>query len=67
MSRTKRISRRTFKVVRDGTWQYAAASCRHHGGCKYCLANRTFNARKNKQILDKEVVAVLKRKGKKWK
>lgn len=55
MARTIRKQRKTSKTVRDGTVQYWAASCRHHGGCPYCESNRLFNYRKlNQDKLYKE-------------
>lgn len=49
MARTMRKQRKTSKKVRDGVVQYAAASCRNHGGCPYCESNRLFNYRKLNQ------------------
>lgn len=42
MSRTFRKKRKSDEIIRDGERQYAASSCRHHGGCSYCEDNRTF-------------------------
>lgn len=46
MSRTYRRARRSSRSTRDGAFQYAAASCRHHGGCPVCTGNRTFSSRR---------------------
>lgn len=55
MARTVRVKRKSDKKVRDGTVQYVASSCRHHGGCTYCENNRLFNYRKlNQDKLYKE-------------
>jgi hypothetical protein len=43
MARTVRTKRKSDKKVKDGTVQYAASSCRHHGSCSYCRNNRLFN------------------------
>ena len=42
MSRTFRRKVGSNKIIKDGDKQYAASSCRHHGGCDYCKNNRTF-------------------------
>lgn len=59
MSRTRRQKRPQMRLgpalashqyrdgtVRDGTPTHADATCRHHGGCKYCERNRTFSTRR---------------------
>ncbi len=54
MSRTVRRKRKTEKKVRDGENQYAAASCRHHGGCGYCEGNRLHSTHKREPLPDGE-------------
>ncbi len=36
--------------VRDGAVQYAANSCRHHGGCPWCEGNRTFKNKRRMRL-----------------
>ena len=46
MARTYRKSRfGDSRPVRDGRVQYFVRSCRNHGGCPICEANRTFSSR----------------------
>lgn len=59
MSRTKRKKRPKMQLgkhlenhqykdgrVRDGTPQYASASCENHGGCPVCEGNKKFSNQK---------------------
>ena len=49
MSRTIRKDRKTQKKVQDGHRQFSSKSCEHHGGCPWCLKNRTFDLNKINQ------------------
>lgn len=57
MSRTfRKPSHRLFstdKKVKDGTVTRVAHSCTNHGGCPYCLSNRTYKNIKKIINIDK--------------
>lgn len=58
--RTPSISARRFygkDKVRDGTFTHASSGCRNHGGCPYCLSNRTHFDRKHRvPIMEEDII-----------
>ncbi len=60
MSRTYRKKRHSKwtdvggEDVRDGSRQYPAGSCEHHGGCPYCESNRLHKHKRREPIQFKD-------------